>query len=166
MVMKLTSILLCLCFVARAQAPASDGQTLQHLLSEVHQLRIALERSTQIGPRVQIDIERLKLQQELVARVARQLDEVRRDLDHHRSEQPKIQQRLQELENAVPSDPQQQDMKVLSTHLKLDAEQTERSLQQLQTREGELVSQLQSERARLTELNDRLDQIERALNVP
>src|SRR5207249_5815244 len=104
--------------------------------------------------------------QELVARVTRQLDEVRRDLDHHRSEQPKIQQRLQELENAVPSDPQQQDMKVLSTHLKLDAEQTERSLQQLQTREGELVSQLQSERARLTELNDRLDQIERALNVP
>ena len=53
-----------------------------------------------------------------------------------------------------------------SENLKLDAEQTERSLQQLQTREGELVSQLQSERARLTELNDRLDQIERALNVP
>ena len=162
--MKLTSILLCLCFVARAQAPASDGQTLQHLLSEVHQLRIALERSTQIGPRVQIDIERLKLQQELVARVARQLDEVRRDLDHHRSEQPKIQQRLQEFRQQDPQ--QQKDMKVLSTHLKLDAEQTERSLQQLQTREGELVSQLQSERARLTELNDRLDQIERALNVP
>jgi hypothetical protein len=36
----------------------------------------------------------------------------------------------------------------------------------MQAREGELAGQLQTEQNRLTELNDRLDQIERALNVP
>jgi hypothetical protein len=36
----------------------------------------------------------------------------------------------------------------------------------MQAREGELASQLQSEQSRLAELNDRLDQIERALNLP
>src|SRR5713101_3329534 len=80
--MKLVSLLVCLCLAARAQAPASDVQTLQALLTEVHQLRIALERSTQIAPRIQIAVERLKLQQEQVARVSRQLQDLRHELDH------------------------------------------------------------------------------------
>src|SRR5216684_8460627 len=97
--MKLVSLLVCLCLAARAQAPASDVQTLQALLTEVHQLRLALERSTQIAPRIQIAVERLKLQQEQVARTAQQLDELRRDLDRRRSEQAKIQQRMQAMES-------------------------------------------------------------------
>ena len=49
---------------------------------------------------------------------------------------------------------------------KLQAEQAEKSLQQLQAREGELASQLQAEQAKLTERNDRLNQIERCLTTP
>jgi len=36
----------------------------------------------------------------------------------------------------------------------------------MQAREGELDSQPQTEQTRLTELNDRLDQIKRALTMP
>jgi hypothetical protein len=43
-------------------------QTLQTLLAEVRHLRIAIERSTQIAPRIQIAVERRMLQQEQVAR--------------------------------------------------------------------------------------------------
>ena len=50
--------------------------------------------------------------------------------------------------------------------LKVDIEQAEKSLQQMQAREGELAAQLQSEQSMLAELNDHLDQIERALNQP
>ena len=167
--MKLASFLMCFCFAARAQAPASDVKTLQTLLAEVHQLRIVLERSSQIAPRIQIAVERLKLQQEHVARVARQLDEIRRDLDRTRSDQPKIQQRVQTLDDEVNQAVDPGRCKALDDEakmLKLESVQQEKSLQQMQAREGELVSQLQSEQARLTELNDRLDQIERALNVP
>jgi len=166
--MKLAS-LVCLCFVARAQAPASDVQTLQALLAEVHQLRVALERSTQIAPRIQIAVERLKLQQEQVARVARQLDDLRNNLDHSRTEQPKIQQRFEHLNSAAAqaTDPQQRkDLDDQLGFFKVEAEQAEKSVQQLQARESDLASQLQSEQARLTELNDRLDQMERALNEP
>jgi chromosome segregation ATPase len=167
--MKLASFLLCFCFAARAQGPASDGQTLQTLLAEVHQLRMALGRSTQIAPRIQIAVERLKLQQEHVARVSRQLEDLRRELDHSRSEHPKMVQRLQAMENEVgqTTDPQKQkDMNFRVSEFKLETELAEKSLQQTQTREGELMSQLQSEQSKLTELNDRLDQMERALNVP
>jgi hypothetical protein len=167
--MKIYSLLMCFCFAARAQAPASDGQTLQTLLAEVHQLRIALERSTQIAPRIQIAVERLKLQQEHVARVSRQLDDLRRELDHSRSEQPKRLQRLQAMENEVTqnTDPKtQKDVNNMLSMFKLETEQAEKYLQQIQVREGELASQLQSEQSKLMELNDRLDQMERALNVP
>jgi predicted nucleic acid-binding Zn-ribbon protein len=163
--MKLLAFVFCFAFAVRAQAP-SDGQTIQTLLAEVHQLRLALERSTQIAPRIQIAVERLKLQQKQVARVAKQLDDLRCELDHSRAEQPKIQQRLERLSSAEASatDPQQhKDFETELSVCKIEAEQAEKSLQQMQAREGELASQFQVEQAKLTELNDRLDQIERSL---
>jgi hypothetical protein len=59
---------------AQAQTQASATPRLEALLKEVHQLRLVLERSAQIAPRIQIAVERLKLQQEKVGRTARQLD--------------------------------------------------------------------------------------------
>jgi chromosome segregation ATPase len=167
--MKLVSVLLCLGFAARAQGPSPDPQTLQTLLAEVRQLRLAIERSNQIGPRIQIAVERLKLQQEQVARIARQLGDLRRDLDKSRTEQGKAQQRIQALDSQATqaADPvQRKDMEEASRELKLEAEQAEKSLQQTLVREGELASQLQAEQGKLAELNDHLDQIERALKLP
>jgi len=114
-------------------------------------------------------VERLKLQQEQVARTAQQLDELRRDLDRRRSEQAMIQHRVQAIESQAGQavDPgQRRDLEEGVKMSKLEAEQTEKALQQMQAREGELTGQLQTEQTRLTELNDRLDQIERALSVP
>jgi len=154
---------------AQAQTQAPAAPTLEKLLAEVHQLRLALERSAQIAPRIQIAVERLKLQQEKVARTSQPLDELRRDLDRRRSDQPKIQQRLQAIENQASQavDPtQRRDFEGALKEFKLEAEQAEKSLQQMQAREGELTGQLQAEQSRFMELNDRLDQIERALSVP
>src|SRR5579863_6289449 len=87
--MKRILLLLSLGFTARAQNTSPDPQTLQALLTEVHQLRLALERSSQIAPRIQIAVERLKLQQDQVARTGRELEELRRDMDARRSDLPK-----------------------------------------------------------------------------
>ena len=167
--MKYRFVLLCFSLTAGAQTSSSDPQTMQTLLAEVHQLRLALERSTQIAPRIQIAVERLKLQQEQVGRTTIQLDDLRRDIDRSRSDLPKLQQRLDGI-SAVESDQvadpgKRRDFEEMSKMLKLEIEQTEKSLQQMQAREIELAGQLQTEQSRLTELNDRLDQIERALSL-
>jgi predicted nucleic acid-binding Zn-ribbon protein len=97
------------------------------------------------------------------------LDDLRRDLERSRLDQPKLQQRVQAMESQVGQavDPgQRRDLEEGLKQFKLEAEQVEKSLQQMQAREGELAGQFQTEQARLTELNDRLDQIERALAVP
>jgi DNA repair exonuclease SbcCD ATPase subunit len=167
--MKRHLVLLCLCFTAKAQNSPSDPQTLQTLLSEVHQLRLAIEHSSQVVPRIQIVVERLKMQQEQVARTTRQLDDLRRDLERSRSDLPRMRQRLDTVaaESDQLTDPaKRRENDETTKMLKLDIEQSEKLTQQLQAREGELASQLQSEQLRLSELNDRLDQIERALNLP
>jgi len=154
---------------AQTPAPAAPTPTLETLLKEVHQLRLVMERSAQIAPRIQIVVERLKLQQEKAGRTGRQLEELHRDLDRMRSEQAKIQQRVQAMEGQAGQavDPgQRRDLEEVVKMSKLEVEQIEKSVQQMQAREGELTGQLQAEQNRLTELNDRLDQIERALNVP
>ena len=166
--MKTIGFLLCFCVAVRGQTSPADSQTLQTLLAEVHQLRLALQHSSKIVPLIQITVERLKLQQNQVARATRQFEDTRRELDHFRSDQAKIQQRLQSLDNnaSQTTDPRQR--KELEEALKiskLEAEQSEKSLQRLQARKGELVSQLQAEQTKLAELNDRLDQIERGLNM-
>jgi len=156
-------------FAAQAQTQAPATPTIETLLAEVHQLRLVMERSAQIAPRIQLAVERLKLQQEKVSRTAQQLEELRRDLDRMRSEQAKMRQRMQAMESQAGQavDPgQRRDIEEVVKMSKLEAEQIEKSLQQMQAREGELTGQLQTEQSRLTELNDRLDQIERALNVP
>lgn len=156
---------------AQTQAPAAPTPTptIDTLLKEVHQLRLVMERSAQIAPRIQIVVERLKLQQEKAGRTGQQLEELHRDLDRMRSEQAKIQQRVQAMEGQAGQavDPgQRRDLEEVVKMSKLEVEQIEKSVQQMQAREGELTGQLQAEQNRLTELNDRLDQIERALNVP
>jgi chromosome segregation ATPase len=166
--MRTLAFILCSCLAAWAQAPSTDPQTLQSLLSEVHLLRVALERSASIAPRIQIAVERLKLQQEQVARASHELSDLRDRLDHMRSELPRMQQRLQTLETAESQENDPAKRREIGDELKafkLATEQSEKSFEQLQTREGEIAGHLQSEQSRLTELNDRLDQIERALSV-
>jgi chromosome segregation ATPase len=167
--MKPIVALLCLSAAGQAQGPAPESATLQSLLAEVRQLRIALERSTSIGPRIQIAVERVKIQQEQATRIARQLEDVCRVIDQRRFEQTRMQQGIERLDSQATqaADPgKRKQFEEQIKELKLANEQSEKSLQQMQSREGELSSQHQAEQAKLAELNDRLDQLERALKLP
>ncbi len=72
------AVLLSSC-LALAQEPANVSQeaTIQALLKEVHALRVALEQSNQIGPRIQIVLARIQLQEERVRNATRQLQDAR-----------------------------------------------------------------------------------------
>src|SRR2546430_14423384 len=64
---------------ATAQDPADTSRDaiVQALLKEVHALRIAMEHGTQIGPRIQIALARIQMQEERVRNATRQLQDVR-----------------------------------------------------------------------------------------
>ena len=60
-----------------ALAQTSSDGTIQALLAEVRQLRLALERSAVVAPRIQITLHRMQIQQNSVFRASRELENVR-----------------------------------------------------------------------------------------
>lgn len=65
---------------APAQTTNPDNATMQKLLDEVRQLRVTLEKSVSLGPRMQLILQRAQLQDARVARISLQLDEVRKQI--------------------------------------------------------------------------------------
>src|SRR6266567_8536430 len=55
-----------------------ERATIQALLTEVRQLRFALERSTSVVPRMQLAFQRFQLQQDRVDRLSKQLQDSHR----------------------------------------------------------------------------------------
>jgi len=165
--MRRVIIVLCFCVAARAQSP--DTSVMQALLSEVHQLRVALEHSNTIAPRIQLAVERLKLQQDTVVRLSKQLEDVQQEFAREQSsrenqlEQVKLfERKMNETVDPVDRKKMDEEMSAFQAH----NQGGQKLLQSLQAREADLTSRLRSEQATLDGLNDRLNQIERELTAP
>ena len=165
--MRSVIVVVCFCVAARAQSP--DTSVMQALLSEVHQLRVALERSNTIAPRIQLAVERVKLQQEVVVRLSKQLEDVQQEFAREQTsrenqlEQVKIfERKMNETVDPVERKKMDEEMSAFQAH----TQGGQKMLQSLQTREADLTSRLRSEQATLDGLNDRLNQIERDLTAP
>ena len=60
-----------------ARAQNSSDATIQALLAEVRQLRLALERSALVTPKIQVALQRIQIQNDTVARLSREAEESR-----------------------------------------------------------------------------------------
>lgn len=166
--MKSTLLFVSLCLAAGAQTPPpSDSSLIQALLSEVHQLRVAIERSNTLSPRIQLAVERLKLQQQTVTHISDQLDSVRRDLERIQSNQAGAAEHVQTLESEInqTTDPNKRlEIERNLTAFKFEIEQMQKSVDAMKNRSTDLGMRLRSEQATLDGLNDHLNQIERSLS--
>jgi len=163
--------LLCLALLSAvslpAQTPESDRSTLQTLLSEVQQLRVAIERSTLLGARTQIAINLMQAQQSRVERLAQELDKTRKDLVDMQAEKPKTAARAKMFEESISTttDPQaRKDMEQALSLYKIDIEQFAAREQDRRAREAELNTQLLAEQGRLADLQGRIADMERLLD--
>jgi chromosome segregation ATPase len=145
----------------------TEDSTLSALLNEVRLLRLALERSAVLLPRMQMNIQRLQYQQERVDRLARELDEFRRKEAASVAEDVRLAAAVKtaESELAQESDARRKrDMEAKISETKAQLEQGQLTHQQQRAREVELSSQLDSERIKLTELSESLRAIEQMLS--
>lgn len=161
--MKCILTLIAIGALAQAQPP----DPIQALLVEVRQLRQALERSTLIGPRIQIAVERLKMQQEAHSRVARLAEDARRELDHTQSTLASVTGKIREVEGSINqfADPAaRKEAESLLRALKGETEALQAAEQSARARDADLQSRLRQEQTLLDAASDRLNQIERALD--
>jgi hypothetical protein len=163
----LIGILAAASFAAAQQTGASqEANTLQALLKEVHALRIALEQSNQIGPRIQIVLARIQLQEERVRIANRQLQDARDKVGDEKTRRATLEDRIKQFEaqQAHASDNNlRKQLEFDLTEMKAAVERSNVVEQQFRAREAEANSLLLTEQGRWNEANDALATIERLL---
>ena len=144
-----------------SESTTADGErTLQALLEEVRHLRITLERLNLSAYRAQILVERLRAQQARVDHLKQSLDSIRNEINDMALARPRVEEFAKDMEakmNAGTVEEMQYKM------AKAEVDQLKQREQQLRDREIILSTELEVERNILTELNGRLDALEREM---
>ncbi len=146
--------------------PAHED-VLPALLIEVHDLRVAMEQAASAGPRVQLALGRVQLQEQRVTVLIRRLDEVRASASGARHHFDELQRRRQGFEDAArdqgPNAPPPGDLKAMQQDLQRQAADAKADLDRASADEAAAESQLALEQARWTDLNQRMEALEAAL---
>jgi len=165
-----TLSLLCRFAISSAQAQSTkqpdDNPTIQSLLNEVRLLRKTLQQTGLNAYRSQIILERMRAHNEQVVRLTRMLDDVRNDMEKVQSTIPRMIEQGKMIESMID---QETDM-TKRARLEFDSKETKRMvddykliLERHRAREQQLSGQLRDEQAKLVELENRLDALEREI---
>lgn len=150
---------------AFCQSTSADSQTLQALLAEVHQLRQELRTTTITTQRAQILIYRMQAQQTVVTRLTQRVDNDRSRLTQNQSEQKRITSVIKRLEDQrdTQSETERKRTDEQLAQMKIRLEQLSAEDQESQPRKIELEEELRLEQTKLTQLQEELDRIDKAL---
>lgn len=145
---------------------APEAATIQALLNEVRQLRLAIERSTLTVPRMQIALQRMQMQQQRVDQLSQRVHESKAKVTAAAEENSHLVSDLQQMETRLPQEQDPSMRKQLDERIR----GVKQHLQSLGAREGqqrahevEAAGQLQREQAKLEELGRQLAALEASL---
>jgi hypothetical protein len=160
---------------ARPQRPSKNAgnaasleneETMQALLNEVRQLRLAIQRSNLTAHHSQVIIERMRTQRQQVDRLSDRLRGNRDQIAHLKMEQTEHQHELKKIEERLS---QQTDVGVIGEleerrdHHKRRLEFLVQEEARSRENESQSAAQLLIEQAKLAEFNDQLDALQREL---
>jgi DNA repair ATPase RecN len=149
----------------RAQA-TTPPEVLAALLVEVRGLRAAMEQMASAGPRVQLALGRLQLQEQRINTLVRRLEEIRVSLTQARKELDQLADPMAVFERMSREAPEPEVRRDAESQLKgykTLAARANLEVQRLQNDEAALVQDISAEQGRWTELNQRLEALERSL---
>ncbi len=136
------------------------------LLAEVRGLRLAMERSASVAPRVQLTLARLTIEEQRLTVLATQLDQVRRELNAAMLQSQAFAEHIHEIEKSIevaPDDKTRRQSEERLAVMKREANAHNRREQQLRTSENEAAQAVSTEQGRWMDINARLDELERLL---
>jgi len=150
-------------------AQVENEPTMQALLNEVRQLRLAIQKSNLSVYHAQIIIERMRSQRQNVDRLSERLRDARERIANGKIPQAEFQQELKRIEGRLSQEPEgerRRDMEEQQEMFKIRLAALAKEETRLQEVESQLAAQLQIEQARLAELDDQLDALRRELETP
>jgi chromosome segregation ATPase len=150
-------------------AQGDNEQTMQALLNEVRQLRLAIQKSNLSAYHAQLIIERMRSQRQHVDRLTERLRETRDRIANGKIPQAEFEHELKKndrfLSQEWPAE-RRQDLEEQHDMFKTRLAALAKEETRLQEVESQLTAQLQIEQARLAELDDQLDALRRELEMP
>jgi chromosome segregation ATPase len=149
------------------QTPQQPNQdTLGALLVEVRGLRSAIEHMASVGPSIQLAMGRLQLQEQRINTLVRRADVVRDALVAAHKQAGELQDRVGSLQRELEQNPEPQHRSNVEDAL-LDAKRkltrASAEVQRLQTEESDAAAQVSNEQTHWAEINQRLEELDRAL---
>jgi len=139
-----------------AQNKSSQEQIVQEILSEVRQLREEVQRLRASSYQTQVLLGQLRLQQEQVTRLTREIGEVRERISETKIRQVNMNGMFEETEKRVESGlVPQSELKKISGEI----EELKQREQRLTEQESQLSAELDAERVKLIALNKRLEEL-------
>jgi chromosome segregation ATPase len=153
--------------MAAQGAKPQEPEVLAALLTEVRGLRQAMEQIGAAGPRVQLALGRLQLQEQRVNTMIRRLETLRDAVAKAEKDVQTTQLQLSGMENMFKSDtpPSVEDrnpMTAVVDTLKKSVAAGMAEVQRLQAEEAQLQQQIAAEQGRWGEINRALEDLERA----
>lgn len=152
----------------QAQQPKQNetDQILKELVGEVRILRQTLHRVNVNAYRSQVLVERIRAQSDRVSRTSRALDDVRAELADMQAGINQFTERVKALEGQIQQEADEKRRTGLETELKefkYVLDQQRQREQRAREREVRLADQLRQEQAKLDELENRLDLLDREI---
>ena len=139
---------------------------LPSLLVEVRGLRAAIEQMASAGPRVQLALGRLQLQEQRLNTLIAKLDGIRDKLVMNQRQAVQRQQQMAQLEMAVrdaPNAEEREQANHMIVMMKGEITDAQTEVQRLTVEEATTAAEISSEQNRWNDFNQRLEELERAL---
>lgn len=151
-----------------AQQPASDQKLTEALITEVQQLRMAVERSTLLSARTQLAISQLQIQEATAARIAQQYSEVRSGHVAASTRRDALAGEVKDLELKRAQEPHTGVATSAAVQLakaKSDLEAATVTEQEWSAKESDLAPQLNQARSGVADARGRIAELERTVDA-
>jgi chromosome segregation ATPase len=158
--------LLLLAAPAFAQSGSTDSQLTQALLTEIRLLRQDLQTTAITIQRVQIVMYRLQAETTLMSRATLRLDDARSKCSQAQVQRKNMAteiERTEERQRSTQDPAERKQAEQTLPRLKGGLEMWTNEEQQCQAREAEAETQFRAEQAKLNELQDQLDKLDKVL---
>lgn len=150
-----------------AQTPAASADVLGALLVEVRGLRAAMEQMASAGPRIELALGRLQLQEQRVNNLLRRQTEVRERLATAEREADAVAGQMEGMQQVLQQGAlDENERRGLQQELAADKRrytQMQTDVQRLRAEEADVAQLVATEQGRWTEINQQLEALERAL---
>ena len=149
------------------QVSAPQEDVLPALLVEVRGLRAAMEQMASAGPRVQLALGRVQLQEQRVNTLMRQLEDGRAHLGDAQRKYDQMQQQLRGLEGAIreprPDGPPLAELQAMQRESERELSRLAADIQRITAETTLMETDVATEQGRWIELNQRMDALEQSL---